>query len=74
MNFMPFYHCTFTHADIDECLAAALEGMDVCESDKNSQCLNTEGSFDCVCVPGYVVTNGSCQRKLEECFLHVSVG
>ena len=37
--------------------------MDVCENEMNSQCVNSEGSFVCVCVPGYVVINGSCVRS-----------
>ena len=55
--------------DINECLAAALESANLCESDQNTQCVNNDGSYDCVCVPGYNRVNGSCQRKLHELFL-----
>ena len=51
--------------DIDECLEAAFDAMDLCQNDKNARCVNTDGSFDCICVPGYTRTvNGSCQREL----------
>lgn len=53
----------FIILDIDECLEAAIAAKDLCESDKNSQCLNTEGSFECVCVPGYEKLNETCARK-----------
>lgn len=52
-----------THTDIDECLEAALSATDLCEEDKNSQCQNTEGSFECICVPGYEKMNETCSRK-----------
>lgn len=51
------------NTDVDECLQAALNAMDLCEVDKNSECLNTEGSFICVCVPGYEKINNTCSRK-----------
>ena len=50
--------------DIDECFEAALESTNLCESNPNSQCVNREGSFECVCVPGYIHNeSGTCQRK-----------
>lgn len=49
--------------DINECLAAALELSNLCESDQNTKCVNNIGSYECVCVPGYVRDNGTCQRK-----------
>lgn len=52
------------YLDIDECLVAALNATDLCEGVENSQCVNTEGSYDCVCVPGYTLVNGSCEREL----------
>ena len=51
--------------DINECLAAALESANLCESNQNTQCVNNDGSYDCVCVPGYNRVNGSCHRKLH---------
>ena len=44
---------------------AIVEGMDLCTSEANSQCVNTEGSFDCICVPGYIVIDGNCERELQ---------
>jgi hypothetical protein len=43
---------------------AALNATDLCEGVDNSQCVNTEGSYDCTCVPGYTLVNGSCEREL----------
>ena len=42
---------------------AALGGMDACVNEMNSQCVNSEGSFDCVCAPGYAMISGSCERS-----------
>ena len=47
--------------DIDECLEAALSSVDLC--DQNSQCVNSDGSFSCICVPGYEEINGTCSRE-----------
>ncbi len=53
----------FTPSDINECRVAALESMIICTA-VNTQCVNTEGSFECICVPGYELNmNGECQRK-----------
>ena len=51
--------------DIDECLVAAVQAVDVCVNVTNSQCVNTEGSFECICVPGYIVVNETCERELH---------
>lgn len=53
--------------DIDECLDAALENSVIC-SQPNTQCLNTYGSFDCICVNGYELKDGECERKLHAYF------
>ncbi|XP_060579778.1 multiple epidermal growth factor-like domains protein 10, partial [Ruditapes philippinarum] len=42
--------------DIDECAA----GTFVCP--ENSTCDNTDGSYKCNCVPGYVKTGGACRE------------
>ena len=42
---------------------AALNATDLCEGVENSQCVNTEGSYDCICVPGYTLVNESCERE-----------
>ena len=53
-------------ADVDECFEAATAAVVVCE-DVNSVCVNLEGSFRCDCVPGYLTTNGTCQRMCFHC-------
>ena len=50
--------------DIDECFQAAMIALSICENDINTQCVNTEGSFNCTCVPGYHRINGICERKI----------
>lgn len=57
-------HSIFLHAiiDIDECREAALESSVIC-TQANTQCLNTNGSFECVCVGGYEPVDGECERK-----------
>ena len=54
-----------TPVDIDECFEAAFEPLIlICDSGQNVQCVNTNGSFECVCVPGYKLgENGTCERK-----------
>ena len=55
---------SLTDLDIDECFEAALEGTNLCESDPNSECVNNEGSFMCVCVLGYFLNeNQTCESK-----------
>ena len=44
--------------DIDECL----ESNETCPD--NSICINTNGSFDCICGPGFQFQNGTCQGIL----------
>ena len=38
-------------------------GIDLCASQPNTQCANTEGNFSCECVPGYVTVEGQCMRE-----------
>ena len=42
-------------ADIDECAS----GSDMCNSTV-SECFNTEGSFKCICRPGFNMNNQDC--------------
>ena len=42
-------------ADIDECETM----MDNC--DENADCINTDGSFECVCNPGYTGDGKDCE-------------
>lgn len=50
-------------SDIDECFEAALMSTDLCADDRNTQCMNLEGSYECTCVSGYSRENGTCQSK-----------
>ena len=47
--------------DIDECRMSILEGVVACV-EVNTECINTEGSFDCACVGGYELVDGECRR------------
>ena len=44
---------TYFYADIDEC------EMNVCDM-RNSDCVNTNGSYYCECLPGYTGDGISC--------------
>ena len=44
--------------DIDECLL----GSYICET--NTDCVNTGGSYDCVCSPGYTGFRNNCMSEL----------
>lgn len=46
--------------DIDECL----EMTDDCH--KNAKCVNTEGSFECVCKPGYTGDGRNCEGIIHK--------
>ena len=50
-------------SDIDDCLAAALMNSDLCENDTNTQCVNLDGSYECVCAFGFERVNGTCLCK-----------
>ena len=63
--YIPDVYLYIIKLDVDECFMAAIEAIDLCESNQNSQCVNTEGSFDCSCVPGYIDVNGTCERELK---------
>lgn len=46
--------------DFNECV----DGFNDC-SLKNAECVNTFGSFECVCEPGLVLYNNSCHGEFE---------
>ena len=57
--------------DIDECKLASLNNTDLCSG--VMQCVNTEGSYQCLCPYGFTNTNGSCLSKynftlMSSCF------
>ncbi|XP_041474194.1 uncharacterized protein LOC121422993 isoform X1 [Lytechinus variegatus] len=59
---LPGRHCVPVATDINECQTST-----TC-SDENSFCLNTVGSFVCVCDDGYEMTaNGVCQVQVAQC-------
>ena len=47
--------------DIDECHEAALEDTGLCG--RNGNCINSEGSYDCICATGSALEDGTCQCK-----------
>ena len=56
-------YLSYFYTDVDECLEAVANQRDICPA--NTACVNTIGSFQCVCVPGYELVDGTCQRKFE---------
>ena len=56
--------CTEKCRDIDECAYA-----DLYKCSDNSDCLNTDGSFSCVCKQGYESMGEQCV-DIDECKLH----
>ena len=48
-------HVNWIFVDIDECVGAARE-ENVC-ADVTTTCRNTNGSYECACIPGYVKNN-----------------
>ena len=49
-------------------MLAAVNGNSLCSA--NSECVNAHGSYGCVCVPGYELTNGTCHSMSNDC-LHM---
>ena len=50
-------------ADIDECSQSA-------ECGRYEWCVNTEGSFTCVCKEGFAVMGATCEGKARHHHLH----
>ena len=48
-------------ADIDECIVAALNGMVICD-DESMLCIDTDGSFTCVCPQGTEFIDRQCRQ------------
>ena len=48
------YHCFLS--DVDECTF----GMHSCDDSTRADCINTEGSYECVCKQGYIGNGESC--------------
>lgn len=46
--------------DVNECESEEVQAL--CPG-KNSECVNTLGSFQCQCLAGFVEINGSCLGK-----------
>ena len=46
-------------SDIDECSQTTDEEL----CGVNRQCMNTVGSYECVCATGYVLVNGTCEGE-----------
>ena len=55
------------NADIDECAL----GIDVCSDD--ATCTDTEGSYECICHPGYTGNGINCTGKSCIAFLLLCV-
>ena len=60
---MHFHCCLTKFEDVDECKAAALNNVQLCSD--NTQCVNTPGSYNCACAPGYMLVNGKCEREFN---------
>ena len=50
----------YFHADIDECA----NGNNDCDTTANFECINTPGSFVCVCAAGYQLVEGNCVSEI----------
>ena len=50
---------TIVYVDVNECAS-----NDTNNCDKNARCTNTEGSYSCRCVTGYVGDGTNCTGKL----------
>lgn len=58
-KFRPQVFCfEFLYSDIDECLASPC--------DDNAACLNTDGSYECSCAPGFEGDGQTCTGNKTE--------
>jgi hypothetical protein len=44
--------------DVDEC---RFSGIHTCDDNSRADCMNTEGSYNCVCKPGYKGDGQTCK-------------
>ena len=55
-----FQYCRLTvsylSSDVDECAF----GIHTCDDSARADCINTQGSYECVCKPGYIGNGESC--------------
>ena len=52
-------------ADIDEC------AIDTDNCEENATCMNTPGSFNCMCSEGYTGDGTSCEGKYVPFFVYI---
>ena len=52
----------FLISDVDECTF----GTHDCDKSSHAKCINTEGSFKCECIPGYIGDGKSCHIISKE--------
>lgn len=53
------------HADVDECLQQG--GLEGNHCNLNTECVNTHGSYNCECKPGYRRVDKYKCEELDEC-------
>lgn len=53
--------CNIFHLDVDECGAGTFS----CDAD--AECINTKGSYNCSCKPGYQGDGKTCEGEISRC-------